>query len=143
MLLFLDRAADFNTLLSRNCYPHTRRFGEILQADCVICADRSGYQSLRWIRRVDCEREWGPVGSHAADHASAFTVSFLLAVPIFAATSLLLFVSLNVGLPYLRHMWVSWFWTYNLVLALPMFALVLFALLVYRSEGRPFTCLAM
>jgi hypothetical protein len=48
-----------------------------------------------------------------------------------------------VGLPYLRHIGVSWFWTYNLVLALPMFALVLFALLAYRSEGRPFTWLAM
>jgi len=55
------------------------------------------------------------------------------AVPIFAATSLLFFVSLYVGLPYLRHEGVSWFWTYNLVLALPMFALVLFALLAYRS----------
>jgi membrane protease YdiL (CAAX protease family) len=65
------------------------------------------------------------------------------AVPIFAATSLLFFISLYVGLPYLRHKGVSWFWTYNWVLALPMFALVLFALLAYWSEGRPFTWLAM
>jgi len=64
-------------------------------------------------------------------------------VPIFAATSVLFFVSLYVGLPFLRHEGVSWFWTYNLTLALPMFALVLFALLAYRSEGRPFTRLAM
>ena len=65
------------------------------------------------------------------------------AILIFAATSLLFFFSLYVALPYLRHKGVSWFCTYNLVLALPMFALVVFALLAYRSEGRPFTALAM
>jgi len=65
------------------------------------------------------------------------------AIPIFAATSLLFFFSLYVALPYFRHKGVPWFCTYNLVLALPMFALVVFALLAYRSEGRPFTALAM
>jgi len=50
------------------------------------------------------------------------------AIPIFAATSLLFFFNLYVALPYLRHKGVSWFCIYNLVLALPMFALVVFAL---------------
>jgi membrane protease YdiL (CAAX protease family) len=64
-------------------------------------------------------------------------------VPIFAATSLLFFVSLYVLLPYLRHKGASWFLTYNLALALPMFALVACALLAYRAEGRQFTWCAM
>jgi hypothetical protein len=66
-----------------------------------------------------------------------------IAIPIFAATSLLFFFSLSVALPHLQHKGVSWFCTYNLVLALPMFALVVFALFAYGLEGRPFTALAM
>src|SRR5580704_16718094 len=64
-------------------------------------------------------------------------------IPIFAATSLLFFVSLYVLLPYLRQKGASWFLIYNLALALPMFALVACALLAYRAEGRQFTWCAM
>ena len=60
-------------------------------------------------------------------------------VPIFAGTSLLFFFSLYVGLPYLLHKGAPWFSIYNLVLALPMFVLLVIALLAYKSEGRPFT----
>ena len=65
------------------------------------------------------------------------------AILIFAATSLLFVLSLYLGLPYLRHKGVSWFCTYNLVLVLPMSALVVLALLGYRSEGWPFRVLPM
>lgn len=65
------------------------------------------------------------------------------AVPIFAATSLLFFFSLYLELPWLRHKGVSWFSAYNLVLALPMFILLVLALSAYKAEGRAFTWLAM
>jgi Type II CAAX prenyl endopeptidase Rce1-like len=67
----------------------------------------------------------------------------VVAVPIFAATSLLFFFSLYVALPYSRKQGLSWFATYNLTLALPMFGLVFAALLAYRAECHTFTWLAV
>jgi CAAX prenyl protease-like protein len=58
-----------------------------------------------------------------------------VAVPIFAATSLLFFLTLSILLPALRNRDVSWFTTFNLVLALPML-LLLFA--AFALEGRCF-----
>src|ERR1700733_14990204 len=55
---------------------------------------------------------------------------------IFSATSLLFFASLYVLLPLLRVHDISWFTTYSLVLAAPMFLLVAFAFLAYHLEGR-------
>jgi membrane protease YdiL (CAAX protease family) len=55
---------------------------------------------------------------------------------IFAATSLLFFACLYLLLPLLRVHHVSWFTTYNLVLAVPMFMLVGCAFVAYHLEGR-------
>jgi hypothetical protein len=66
-----------------------------------------------------------------------------LAVPIFMATSLLFFFSLYLGVPYLRRAGASWFTIFNLVLAVPMFILVLATFIAYRSEGRPLVWEAM
>jgi membrane protease YdiL (CAAX protease family) len=55
---------------------------------------------------------------------------------IFATTSLLFFACLYVLLPLLRVHHISWFTTYNLVLAAPMFMLVGCAFLAYHLEGR-------
>jgi membrane protease YdiL (CAAX protease family) len=55
---------------------------------------------------------------------------------IFAATSLLFFACLYLLLPLLRLHHVSWFTTYNLVLAAPMFMLVGCAFLGYHLEDR-------
>jgi hypothetical protein len=55
---------------------------------------------------------------------------------IFAATSLLFFACLYLLLPLLRLHHISWFTTYNLVLAAPMFILVGCAFLAYHLEGR-------
>ena len=57
---------------------------------------------------------------------------------IFAATSLLFFGCLYLLLPLLRLHEVSWFATYYLVLAAPMFFLVGCAFLAYHLEGRQF-----
>lgn len=56
---------------------------------------------------------------------------------IFASTSLLFFACLYLLLPLLRLHHISWFTTYNLVLAAPMFMLVGCAFLAYHLEGRP------
>ena len=58
------------------------------------------------------------------------------AAVIFASTSLVFFAFLYLLLPFLRLHNVSWFATYNLVLAAPMFMLVGCALLAYHLEGR-------
>jgi membrane protease YdiL (CAAX protease family) len=55
---------------------------------------------------------------------------------IFAATSLLFFACLYLLLPLLRLHHISWFTTYNLVLAVPLFMLVGCAFLAYHLEGR-------
>jgi membrane protease YdiL (CAAX protease family) len=54
---------------------------------------------------------------------------------IFAATSLFFFASLYLILPLLRERNVSWFTCFNLVLALPMFLLVGFAISACAIEG--------
>ena len=54
----------------------------------------------------------------------------------FVSTSLLFFACLYLLLPLLRLHRISWFTTYNLVLAAPMFMLVGFAFLAYHLEGR-------
>ncbi len=54
-----------------------------------------------------------------------------------AASSLLFFLALYVALPALRHAGVSWFATFNLVLALPMALLGVAALVACRLEGYP------
>jgi hypothetical protein len=54
----------------------------------------------------------------------------------FASTSLLFFACLYLLLPLLRLHQISWFATYNLVLAAPMFMLVGCAFLAYHLEGR-------
>lgn len=58
------------------------------------------------------------------------------AVPIFAATSLLFFSALYILLPALRNRGLSWFVTFNLVLALPMLLLLCAAFIAYALEGR-------
>jgi hypothetical protein len=58
------------------------------------------------------------------------------AATIFAATSLLFFACLYLLLPLLRLHHISWFTTYNLVLAAPMFMLVGCAFFGYHLEGR-------
>lgn len=55
---------------------------------------------------------------------------------IFASTSLLFFAGLYLLLPLLRLHHVSWFITYNLVLAAPMFMLVGCTFLAFHLEGR-------
>jgi membrane protease YdiL (CAAX protease family) len=60
------------------------------------------------------------------------------AVIVFAATSLLFFACLYLLLPWLKLHHVSWFTTYNLVLAAPMFMLVGCAFVAYHLEGRRF-----
>jgi hypothetical protein len=55
---------------------------------------------------------------------------------IFASTSVLFFACLYLLLPFLRQHHISWFATYNLVLAAPMFMLVGCASLAYYQEGR-------
>jgi undecaprenyl pyrophosphate phosphatase UppP len=50
---------------------------------------------------------------------------------IFVSTSLLFFACLYLLLPFLRQHHISWFATYNLVLAAPMFMLVGCAFLAY------------
>jgi membrane protease YdiL (CAAX protease family) len=78
---------------------------------------------------------------------SETTVSFSVSPPVkraslyeaalfFAATSLLFFACLYLLLPFLRLHHISWFTTYNLVLAAPMFMLVGCAFLAYHLEGR-------
>jgi membrane protease YdiL (CAAX protease family) len=54
----------------------------------------------------------------------------------FSSTSVLFFVCLYLLLPLLRLHRISWFTTYNLVLAAPMFLLVGCAFLAYHLEGR-------
>jgi membrane protease YdiL (CAAX protease family) len=78
---------------------------------------------------------------------SARTVGFRVSPPVrpaslfeavifFSSTSLLFFAFLYLLLPLLRLHHISWFTTYNLVLAVPMFLLVGCALLAYHLEGR-------
>src|ERR1700730_9817447 len=55
---------------------------------------------------------------------------------IFASTSLLFFACLYLLLPLLRLHHISWFITYNLVLAAPIVMLVGCAFLAYHLEGR-------
>ena len=62
-----------------------------------------------------------------------------MAIPIFAATSLLFFFALYVLLPVLRNKGWSWFAIYNAVLVLPTLLLACAAFVGYRMEGRSFT----
>ena len=55
---------------------------------------------------------------------------------IFAATSLLFFVCLYVVLPLLRRLQTNWFVCFNLVLAMPMFALTPLAFWAIKREGH-------
>jgi hypothetical protein len=61
-------------------------------------------------------------------------VSFVL----FSGSSLVFFLTLYILLPRLRAENMSWFTIYNLVLVLPMLALLGAALIGYKSEGHPF-----
>ena len=60
----------------------------------------------------------------------------LQAALIFAGTSMVFFGCLYIALPLLRKIGASWFICFNMVLALPMFLLVLFALSAYKREGH-------
>ena len=62
-----------------------------------------------------------------------------VAVPIFAATSLVFFFALYLVLPALRNRAFPWFAIYNIVLVLPTVLLVFAALVAYALEGRSFT----
>jgi hypothetical protein len=62
-----------------------------------------------------------------------------VAIPIFAATSLLFFFALYIILPVLRNKGLPWFAIYNVVLVLPTLLLVCAAFVAYRIEGHSFT----
>ena len=62
-----------------------------------------------------------------------------VAIPIFAATSLLFFFALYIILPVLRNRGLPWFAIYNAVLVLPTLLLVCAAFVAYRIEGHSFT----
>jgi hypothetical protein len=74
--------------------------------------------------------------SQASEKLNLKPAPLRVAVPIFAATSLLFFSTLYVLLPALRNWGVSWFVTFNLVLALPMLLLLCAAFMAYALEGR-------
>ena len=65
-------------------------------------------------------------------------VQLHVSIVLFSGSSLVFFLTLYILLPRLRAENMSWFTIYNLVLVLPMLALVGAALIGYKSEGHPF-----
>jgi len=66
-----------------------------------------------------------------------------VALPLFAASSGLFFMTLYILLPALLRAGASWFAAFNLALVLPMTLFVLAAFTACRLEGVPFTWLAL